>query len=76
MKNELLEIKKIFQIILMQCKSGITIEDLAHEASYSEVDTMSYVLFLLEAELIKADNNRYKPTDKAFNVASNNWYLS
>jgi DNA-binding IclR family transcriptional regulator len=74
MKNELLEIKKIFQIVLTQCKSGITVEDLAHEASYSEEDTLNYLLYLTKADLVRSSENYYFPTDKAFNVASNAWY--
>jgi len=76
MTNELLEIKKIFQVILTQCKSGITIEELSHEVSYSNQDTLDYLLYLIAAKLVTVINNRYYPTADAFNVASNNWYLS
>jgi len=75
MKNELLEIKKIFQVILTQCKSGITIEDLNHEVSYSNQDTLDYLLYLTKAELITAINHRYYPTAKAIDRISPSWHL-
>jgi len=73
MKNEFLETKKLFQIVLTQCDNGITVEDLAHEASYSEADTAKCLMFLIEMDLVKANEGRYYPSEKAMAIAISNW---
>lgn len=77
MKNELLQIKRIFALITQQCNSGITFDDLMHESDYSLNDVKSCVALLQKAGLaeLRADNNYY-PTGEALKIAANNWHLT